>query len=123
MKNPGISRKRKIIGVVLALAALCSCLSGLSSVRSGIRDEYAASGRSGDFEVPALPDGTVSINFGDAGELMALPGIGEHLARLILDERETNGLFHYPEDLLCVKGIGPAKLGRMRPLLDMTDAE
>jgi competence ComEA-like helix-hairpin-helix protein len=41
-----------------------------------------------------------------AEELQALYGIGPSLAQTIVEERETNGAFHYPEDLLNVKGIG-----------------
>ncbi len=123
MKKPGTSRKKKILGVILLAAALCSCLSGLTSVRSGVRERYGATGRGGAFSSPPGPDGSVSVNYGDAEELMSLPGIGEHMAGLILDEREANGLFHYPEDLLVVKGIGPAKLRKMMPMLDMTADE
>ncbi len=120
MRNPGTSRKKKILGVILIAAALCSCLSGLTSVPSGVRERVEATGRGGEFSCPIPPDGSVSVNYADAEELTALPGIGEHMARLILDEREKNGLFHYPEDLLVVKGIGPAKLRKMMPMLDMT---
>ncbi len=123
MKNSGMSRKKKILGVILIAAALCSCLCGLTSVRSGIRERYRATGRSGEFSCPKSSDGIVSLNYGDAEDLTALPGIGEHMARLIIDEREANGFFHYPEDLLVVKGIGPAKLRKMMPMLDMTVEE
>ncbi len=119
MKTPGKSRRNKIIGICLLSAALISCAGGLTSVRSGIREAYPATGRSGDFSLPIRPEGTVSINFGTDEELIELPGIGEHMAELIREEREINGLFFYPEDLLAVKGIGPAKLAKIRPLLDM----
>ena len=61
-------------------------------------------------------------NTGDLYELTELPGVGETIAGMILDERETNGLFVYPEDLLAVKGIGPKKLEAIRPyLITVTD--
>ncbi len=121
MKGSGADGKRKTAGILLLGAAVICCLSGLSTLRGGLRETYTATGRSGAFEVPAPPEGTVSINFGDEEELTALPGIGEHMARLILEERESRGLFHYPEDLLSVKGIGPAKLKKIRPLLDLAE--
>ena len=62
-----------------------------------------------------LAEGRVNINTAGLEELMTLPGIGEVRARAILDDRETNGPFVYPEDLTRVKGIGE---GILAGLLD-----
>ncbi len=113
--------KRKIIGIILLCAAVISCISGLLSLRTGTRISGTATGRDGSFVRPAAPDGTVSVNFGDAEELARLPGIGDYTAQAILEERETNGLFHYAEDLMAVKGIGPSRLAKIRPLLDLSE--
>ena len=51
-------------------------------------------------------EGRVNINTAGPEELMTLPGIGEVRAQAILDDREANGPFVYPEDLTRVKGIG-----------------
>ena len=51
-------------------------------------------------------EGRVNINTAGLEELMTLPGIGEARARAILDDREQNGPFRYPEELTRVKGIG-----------------
>lgn len=67
--------------------------------------------------------GTIDPNTADLYELTELPGIGETLARYTVDERETNGPFYYPEDLMQVKGIGSGKLEGFRELLDLTLAE
>ena len=48
----------------------------------------------------------VDVNRAGLEELMTLPGIGEARARAILDDREANGPYRYPEDLLRVRGIG-----------------
>ncbi len=56
-------------------------------------------------------DGRVDINAAGLEELMSLPGIGAVRAQAILDDREANGPFRYPEDLLRVKGIGEGVLG------------
>ena len=55
---------------------------------------------------PEIAEGAVNINTAGLEELMTLPGIGEARARAILDDREANGPFIYPEDLTRVKGIG-----------------
>lgn len=112
-------QRRKAIGYGLMAVGLICCLMSLTGIRRSGTDSFAASGRNGAFETPAPPDGTISVNFAGIEELTELPGIGETMAQAIIDERERNGLFQYPEDLMAVKGIGEAKLAKMRPLLDM----
>ena len=52
----------------------------------------------------------VDINSADEDQLSALPGIGETIARRILDYRTQFGSFERPEELLNVEGIGTGKL-------------
>lgn len=52
----------------------------------------------------------IDINTAGLDELTALPGIGETLARRILDYRSRSGAFSRPEELLNVNGIGSGKL-------------
>ena len=59
------------------------------------------------------PDGLIHINHAEAEDLLVLPGIGETIAENILAERQKNGPFYYPEDLLSVKGIGKIKLAQI----------
>ena len=66
------------------------------------------------------PEGTVDVNTADAETLCTLKGIGPALAAAILAERERGGPFDHPEDLLCVKGIGPKTLARFRDQLDFS---
>ena len=56
----------------------------------------------------------VDINRADAQGLMDLPGVGPVMAQRILEHREENGPFRSIDDLDNVKGIGPAKLEKMR---------
>lgn len=53
-----------------------------------------------------VPDALVNINTATLEELMSLPGVGETRAQAILDHREAEGPFAYPEDLMDVPGIG-----------------
>jgi competence protein ComEA len=62
-------------------------------------------------------NGIVNINRASVTELDALPGVGPSTAQAIVDHRTTNGPFGSPEDLLNVKGIGPAKFDAMRKLV------
>ncbi|MEG2454815.1 MAG: ComEA family DNA-binding protein [Oscillospiraceae bacterium] len=52
----------------------------------------------------------VNINTASAGELTALPAIGEKRAQDIVTYREKNGSFARKEDLTDVPGIGQATL-------------
>lgn len=63
------------------------------------------------------PAGPVDLNRAGADELDALPGVGPATAAAIVAHREQNGPFASVDDLLDVRGIGPAKLDAIRPLV------
>jgi len=63
--------------------------------------------------VPALVD----INQATVADLDRLPGVGPSTARAIVDHRTRNGPFASVDDLLAVRGIGPAKLAELRALV------
>jgi competence protein ComEA len=56
----------------------------------------------------------VDLNRAGPEELQTLPGIGPALAERILESRKREGPFRSAEDLLRVRGIGPATLARFR---------
>ena len=56
----------------------------------------------------------VNINTASAEELQALVGVGESTAAAIVRDREANGPFASPEDLMRVSGIGEKKFENMR---------
>jgi competence protein ComEA len=56
----------------------------------------------------------VDVNTAGAEQLESLPGVGPATAQAILDERERRGSFATVDDLLDVRGIGPAKLEALR---------
>lgn len=74
------------------------------------REEPAA--RRGSAPARAAP--TVDLNTADSAALVALPGIGPALAGRILAHRRR-GRFQRVDELLEVRGIGPATLERLRP--------
>lgn len=61
--------------------------------------------------------GAISLNSSGAAELTSLPGVGEATAAAIIAHREANGPFTSLEQLMDVKGIGPAKFEALRDLV------
>jgi competence protein ComEA len=61
------------------------------------------------------PPKPVDINTAGISELSTLPGIGPATAARIIEDRQKHGPYRRVDDLLRVKGIGPKKLGRLRP--------
>jgi competence ComEA-like helix-hairpin-helix protein len=64
---------------------------------------------------PPEPAAAVAVNSATAAQLQRLPSIGPKTAARIISFREENGPFARLEDLLEVKGIGPATLEKIRP--------
>ena len=56
----------------------------------------------------------VDINYASENELIKLRGVGTVTARRIIEYRNAHGRFHTVEDLLNIRGIGEAKLNKMR---------
>ncbi|MCI5957094.1 MAG: ComEA family DNA-binding protein [Clostridiales bacterium] len=103
----------------LAALAACALLLGYIQPRESVSYRQAAPRASRTTAAtPALrPGGTVNINAAGVDELDALPGIGKVIARRIVEEREQNGPFYYPEDLMNVTGIGSRMLEKLLPLI------
>ena len=113
-------KQRRRIGVVFAALSVGICL--LPPVLQGPHhrsEAYPASGREAVIPDAHLPDGIIAVNAADEDELLQLPGVGETMAAMILEERNMNGPFYYPEDLIAVKGIGVKKVAQMREYLNM----
>ena len=66
---------------------------------------------------PRTADFQLDLNTAEWPELVQLPGIGEVLARRIVDDRSRHGPFVDQEDLMRVRGIGPKTLDGVRPYL------
>lgn len=69
---------------------------------------------SGASALDAAGDGTVNVNTASASALETLPGVGPQTAQAIIEHRTKNGPFLSVDELLNVRGIGPAKLESMR---------
>ena len=64
--------------------------------------------------------GPLNINTATLEELCTLPGIGPHLAGLIIEARALSP-FYFPEDLKSVPGIGDQRLEQIRPYIRLED--
>ncbi len=64
-----------------------------------------------------VASGPIDLNRASAEQLDTLPGIGPATAAAIVAHRDQNGPFATADDLLKVRGIGPAKLDAIRALV------
>lgn len=97
------------LGVALAvsLASLALFYLGHRNQRGGVIDV--------DQTTDPLPlQFQVDINRAAWPELTLLPGIGENLAKRIVESREVDGPFRDHDDLQRVRGIGPRTVQRVR---------
>ena len=82
-----------------------------------IREDSALRVRTEARDRPLGGDERIDPNRADLEALQRLPGVGAATAAAIVASRDSAGPFRSAEDMLRVRGIGPAKLGRMRPHL------
>ena len=118
-------KTRQGIGIALILisillcfaAAVHSCDRKEVRFRSGLKQEYGIA------EIRTEKNGPVYVNDAEPDGLIILPGIGETLAGLIIQEYISHGPYYYAEDLESVRGIGPVTLNRFRDLIDLSQGE
>ena len=114
--------KNKLLTVLLILTALFAGLTlGLylgrnpagGSVTVSVPAQAQSAAAAADTQPEPSSVGTalaVNINTADVAVLAQLPGIGEVLARRIVDYRTIHGRFTAVEQLTNVEGIGEGKL-------------
>ena len=113
---------RSVLGwLLLAACVVLAAWAALSGCEAPQRTSYAAAGHAAEVSPIPVQTGAIPVNSADAAMLDKLPGVGPSLAENILTERELNGPFYYPEDLMHVTGIGEKKLSDMRDMLDLTE--
>ncbi|GAB1410454.1 helix-hairpin-helix domain-containing protein [Desulfovibrionales bacterium] len=71
---------------------------------------------------PSFAAELVDINTATEAQLVALPGIGPAIAAKIIEYRTTTP-FTSPEQIMDVKGIGPAKFEAIKNLISVSSPE
>jgi competence protein ComEA len=113
-----LDRADHAAAVVLISVALAA-IAGYWFARGGGQGKWIEVDRA----APKIALFQVDVNRADWVELAMLPGIGETLARRIVEWREQNGEFQSVEQLSQVQGIGAKKLAAIRPYLLPTIAD
>jgi competence protein ComEA len=76
-------------------------------------------GRDLDDEERLLLRRPLDVNRASARALAFLPGLSARLARAIVEDRARRGPFRDVDEILRVRGIGPVRLARARPWLEV----
>lgn len=99
------------------VAGLVALMLGLMSIHWIRVSDWGRKTVEIDRLTPAAYEYQIDINRATWVEWAQFDGIGEALARRIVEDRDRNGPFRSVEDVLRVRGIGPAKFAAMRKSL------
>jgi len=111
-RKPAVERTEQAVLVVLALVVVAgAAYRAVSYWRLGAEPLEPVP--------PASPTYRLNVNAADWVTLALVPGLGETLAKRIVEERDKvrGGRFTSLEELTAVKGIGEKTLARLRPYL------
>jgi competence protein ComEA len=99
----------KLFILSLAILAIASCKSSQSATNS---DSVALSPNRANEKTLAETkpnEPCLNLNLATARELIKLPGIGEVMAKRIIDYRERHGRFRRPEEIIIIEGFSERK--------------
>jgi competence ComEA-like helix-hairpin-helix protein len=126
--TPEERRVLGFLGLLLILSAAARWLDRPPEVRTDapvvdvealLREDSALRARAEVRDRPLEAAERIDPNRADAETLQRLPGVGAATAAAIIAARDSGGPFRAAEDLMRVRGIGPAKLARMREHLSL----
>ncbi len=112
-----MNRACKTSGFVCALTCIALALSTGSTFHAAppARAEKAPA-------AAVTQESAVDVNTASEQQLMSVPGIGESLAKRIVQFRDKNGRFDKVDDLMKVQGIGEKSIEKLRPYLTAAKA-
>ena len=123
MKGKEAAVKKAAYAILIAASAIALMLMVALQYKWEESDRYIASGRTAEVQPLTPMPADWLPNCGDASALDALPGIGEVLAERIIEYREAEGPFFFPEDMMCVKGIGETRFREIMEYLEEQENE
>jgi competence protein ComEA len=98
----------RLLLLSVALVAIASCKPTETATNSDAA--VNAANRIGSATVPRpRPTGCLNLNSATVDELMRLSGIGEVLAKRIIEYRERHGRFRRPEEIIIIEGFSERK--------------
>ena len=109
-----MNSKEFILSIVCAVVLAISVSQGVAAEKAG------AIPKSDQVDSAALVVEKIDINRADPTLLTNLPGVGSRTAEKITAYRDAHGPFKSVDDLLKIKGIGPDKLEKIRPLVTVS---
>ncbi len=104
----------------LFMSIICAVFMIISVNHAFGVDQAAEVQSASQSEATVIAADKIDINQADAAMLATLPGIGPKTAENIDAYRQANGPFKSLDELLNIKGIGPAKLERIKPLVTLS---
>jgi len=122
---------RALVRAATVLLCVCSLRFGIPLLSGGpvdvptdVLEELGSATRSATEEAdrrsrPLAPDERIDPNRADEVTLDRLPGIGPTASSAIVAARDSGIVFRRPDDLLVVRGIGPASVKRIAGALDL----
>jgi len=90
-----VSRVHRLLGAAIVAALLLGALPAQAAKK------------------PLAPGDRIDVNRAGVAELMRLPGVGEKKAQAIVAHR-AKAPFRKPEDVVAVKGLGPAWFAKVK---------
>ena len=110
----------KLCVLIVALIGIASCNSGESATKNNsvVMPSTPRAAESGATAKPNRP--CLDLNSASAEELIRLPGVGEIMAKKIIDYRERQGRIRRPEEIIIIDGFSERKY---RAIADMICVE
>jgi len=95
--------------VVLVALAVAAASCGKGEDRANRRAVETQAGQASDNSALKAAKPCLNLNAATAQELMTLPGIGEVIAKRVIDYREGHGRFRRPEQIIIIEGFSEKK--------------
>lgn len=106
-----ISRVILILCALISAGMLILAVSG--AMKKGHRERVELKPKAHIAALPDISQSGINLNTAAKEELMALPGIGEHLAEQLILKREEQP-FYFVEDVSTVKGFGDKRIAVLK---------